>query len=346
VTRFVDTAKDWIRPLQRGLLFPVQQWLLLERWQRTRRGAVVINYHGVVPRIEDPRMQPFCLTAAQFRDSLRVILETHEIVPLARLVQAVESGESPSARWAVITFDDGYVNTLTIARPILHELGDLPATVFVCPGLTEPGAWLPDTLIRLGVLFSPRERIELPSLGVDHELGPLRGRPQAYRLLIQRIRTIDYAERSEVARDLLSSLSESDRDSLFRRFESEQLMDCDQLRRVASEPSIEIGGHTTHHTILHAERSREVLDREIRLCREMLEQELDREVRHFAYPGGAHCPAATQAVRAAGYRAALTIRPGDIVSGVDPYLVSRLTVSPHPLVMRRSLARAGMNGGH
>ncbi len=342
--RLVNTAKEWVRPVQRGVLYPVQHWFRLSRWQRTRRGAVVVNYHGVEPRIEDPRMQPFCVTAEQYRQSLRVILETHEVVPLDRVTEAMERGESPSPHWAVLTFDDGYVNTLTVARPILHEFGDLPATVFVCPGLIGKSEWLPDTLIRLGVLFFPKNTIELKTLGMTFPLGSGRGRLQAYSQLIQRMRSLEYPERCQVVQEFITSLPEHLRADLTRRFHSEQLVNWEQLRRLAAEPNIQIGGHTMHHTILHSDRSPDVLDGEIRDCREILESQLQREVRHFAYPGGAHCPAAQEAVRSAGYRSALTIRRGEIVKGADLYLLPRLTTSPHPLVLRRWLARAAMNG--
>jgi peptidoglycan/xylan/chitin deacetylase (PgdA/CDA1 family) len=43
-------------------------------------------------------------------------------------------GEPPGAGTAVLTFDDGWRDSLTVAAPLLNRLG-VRATFFVCPGL-------------------------------------------------------------------------------------------------------------------------------------------------------------------------------------------------------------------
>jgi peptidoglycan/xylan/chitin deacetylase (PgdA/CDA1 family) len=53
-----------------------------------------------------------------------------EPIPLRALLSANATGETLPPRSFVVTFDDGYENFYTTARPILHEL-NIPATVFL-----------------------------------------------------------------------------------------------------------------------------------------------------------------------------------------------------------------------
>ena len=342
--RVLNRAKGLIRPIQRRALFPVRNALRLGKWQSTRRGAIVVNYHGVEPAIHDRAMQAFCLTADELRASLRTILEHHEIVPLDRIMEALE-GEGPvPSHWAALSFDDGYVNTLTVARPVLHEFGDLPATVFVCPGLIEQRAWMQEARLRLCVLHGPKQRVRIETLEAEFHLGSRGARLAVLDRVSALTADFDPRRREAVTAEWVATLPQELLDRLRSRFASEQLVNWEQLRRLADEPNIVIGGHTTHHVSLHPRQSHEIVEREVQTCRQMLEEKLDKPVLQFAYPGGANGPAAHQAVADAGYRAAWTIEPHEVVPGTHPFLLPRVTSSQHQAVMRRTLACAGMGG--
>jgi peptidoglycan/xylan/chitin deacetylase (PgdA/CDA1 family) len=92
---------------------------------------VVLVYHGVddVDDTADPRR---LIVSPKH-------LEAHVRLLLRRGYDFVTAGELPLAgppphRTAVLTFDDGWSNWLTIAVPLLERLG-LRATFFVSPGL-------------------------------------------------------------------------------------------------------------------------------------------------------------------------------------------------------------------
>jgi peptidoglycan/xylan/chitin deacetylase (PgdA/CDA1 family) len=108
---------------------------------RTDEGGVVMNdilvlcYHAISPTWP----APLSVMPDRFRAQLHTLADRGYVG--ATFTEAV-AGRARGRRVA-ITFDDGYRNVLTVARPILDELG-WPATVFVPTdfvGRDEPMHW-------------------------------------------------------------------------------------------------------------------------------------------------------------------------------------------------------------
>src|ERR1700730_10643506 len=75
--------------------------------------------------------------------------------------------------------------------------------------------------------------------------------------------------------------------------------------RTLSSAGFEIGAHTVSHTTLPRLRSNE-LDREVRTCKQMLEQTLGCGVLMFCYPNGRYDAEVIRQVKNAGYAGART----------------------------------------
>ena len=91
----------------------------------------ILGYHriGVSTGTHVPTV-----SAASFERQLRWLWRwKYQVVDLDEIVAAHERGGPMPRRTTVITFDDGYEETCTIAWPLLKKFG-FPATVFVTPG--------------------------------------------------------------------------------------------------------------------------------------------------------------------------------------------------------------------
>lgn len=94
-----------------------------------RQGFRVLAYHAVGTPIEDDSRRIYTIAPACFELHMRHLAKHHagKLVPL----KSPPPLEAPAA--IAVTFDDGYRDNLTMAAPLLVELG-IPFSVFVCTG--------------------------------------------------------------------------------------------------------------------------------------------------------------------------------------------------------------------
>lgn len=86
-------------------------------------------YHGV--RSGSHRINGRHITAEQFEQQLQYFQKTFSIVSLNAICDMKASGVVPEKNTIALTFDDGFVNNLTVALPLLEKYR-IPATFFIC----------------------------------------------------------------------------------------------------------------------------------------------------------------------------------------------------------------------
>ena len=123
--------------------------------------AAVVLYHRVAVAPHDHHA--LAVSPEAFRSQVQHLCQSWRVLPLRTLAAAAASGDLPE-RGIALTFDDGYVDNLEIAAPILAELG-VPATFYLTtelPGTRRRFWW--DVLEEM-LLWSDGcpERIELQS---------------------------------------------------------------------------------------------------------------------------------------------------------------------------------------
>ncbi len=109
------------------------------------------------------------------------------------------------------------------------------------------------------------------------------------------------------------------------REEDRPMLHWDQLDEIARS-GIECGGHSHSHAALDR-LARMQVQSEIRLCKDLLEDHLGRQVTSFAYPFGYYDRSIKTIIREAGYRGACAVRHSVSFIGDDLYALRRLMVS-------------------
>jgi peptidoglycan/xylan/chitin deacetylase (PgdA/CDA1 family) len=248
--------------------------------------VVIFMYHRVVPRSEASAtfVQPgMYVTPETFGVHLRFLLSQFTVLSFPELLSRWESGDwDRTRRYAVVTFDDGWLDNYRHAYPVLRQLG-VPATIFAPTSLIGTDEWL--WFDRLGYLLSRHAA----------------GKPADCDAHIERAKTLSDVER----RELIARLLADGRTALpsQRRF-----VNWDEAREM-SVHGVSFGSHTGTHASLSRLAGRE-LERELREPLEILRAQRINFMPVLAYPYGDHTDAVVTAARAAGYRAAVTTQPG------------------------------------
>lgn len=227
------------------------------RWQAGR--LPILMYHGVcADALAGAPWMPSYFTAVEaFTQQMRFLKERCQPLDLLEAVAALEAGRLPRHA-VVVTFDDGYANNVTLAGPILRDLG-IPAVIFVATGHTATGELYNHDRLRLVRHWqrsdgAPPLSVDLRALSVgeaDRTLAPHWERLRGGLTSDQRecLRPLTWAE-------------------------------------LAAAPSVlSWGAHTVRHALLSREEAAGA-EREIVESVEELRARTGRSAIPFAYPNG------------------------------------------------------------
>ena len=291
------------------------------RATRTPHGAAILVYHRIASL--RPDSHALCTPPDQFREQMKYISRECHPIGLDDLLQAAASGQIPE-RAVAVTLDDGYLDGLTTASPMLSELG-VPATFFINSDRldVEHERW-----------WDIFEQLFLESGGVPLELRLTVGeeqlqlstrtpveRAEALNRLNQAAWPLDASGRQRMLSDVLAWSGGSSTPRSTHR-----LLTSNELRTLASRPGHAIGSHSVHHLALTTQPSATV-QKEISDDRAALQDLLQRPVHLFSYPYGDFNAATVSAVANAGFRAAVTVQPGLVKAGINRLLLPRYEVT-------------------
>ena len=274
----------------------------LERLPRGRRATepLVLALHRVADVESDPL--GLALPPARFAALLDRLRAERTPVPL----EAIVAGEAP-ADGVAVTLDDGYVDNLAVALPLL-EAASVPATFFVSTGHVADGrAFWWDELDRLMRSAAPPAgeplRVELAGDRRAWPASTARERAIAAAHLFAWL-PAHLPEAIDAALDDIAAWAGARRGV----DEADRPMTVAELRRLAASPLVTLGSHGRTHpslALVGPQRRAE----ELRRSREDLTGWLGTEPAAFAYPfgvWGADVDAATRdAAAAAGYACAV-----------------------------------------
>ncbi len=280
----------------------------------------ILIYHRVA---DDPiDAQLLCVSPTNFDDQLSVLSRLYRVVSLRRQIGEWQDGILPAGTVS-LTFDDGYLDNLTAALPLL-EKHRVHATIFVTSGMlgSQSGFW-GDVVERILLTsVSLPARLQIADL-VDTSTATAEETVRAHDELRRILRNLPAPKINEAVLKLQQWAGNEGcgppERPVLNRF---------QLRRLAASPFIEIGAHTQSHTKLPL-LSRKMQRAEIEGSRKELEQILGEPVRLFAYPYGS-ADAFNQdnldIVRELGFDAGIANLQGDLDENSDLYALPRRLV--------------------
>lgn len=267
--------------------------------------VIILLYHRVADLELDPQL--LAVSTENFAAQMKYIKENFDIL---RFEDSWESIKRPSI---VVTFDDGYVDNLVNAKPILEEY-EVPATIFVATGNigTDREFWCND-LERLILLNDNLPKsLELPIKNTEIiDLSSEKKKYEGYYELHRLCLNMQFEERNKFLEKLESILTPNIAPrKLFRTLNEKELQDLDASKFIT------IGAHTVTHTKL-AIQPYDVQSWEIMESKRVLENILGHEITTFSYPFGCledYTRDTVNIVKQAGYAKVASNFPGQVHS--------------------------------
>jgi|SRR6185437_1540994 len=259
--------------------------------RRFRAAGVVLCYHNVLP----PRNAAAAgdagvhISFERFAAQVDWLARHYAVVPLQEFTERLRAGRSLRGL-AALTFDDAYNGVFEHAWPLLSEMG-LPATVFVVaerPERREAFWWDHPDLARHA---APGAR--------ERWLTELNGDADRIAATLPPITSVRLpASHRPAGWDAIAA---------------------------AAAAGLDVGVHSgTHRNLTRLDDAE--LERDIVASRELIRARAGVAPAFFAYPYGLWDARVRAAVRAAGYRGAVTLDYGLVGAHADPWALRRVNV--------------------
>jgi peptidoglycan/xylan/chitin deacetylase (PgdA/CDA1 family) len=312
---------------------------------RTAPVGLILLYHRVAAPATDPQL--LSVTPERFSSHMAYLSRHFEIVSLHELVRRMPNAGTGS-RLAAVTFDDGYADNLSQAKPILESC-HVPATVFVATAALVTGSpfWW-DELERL--LLHPSRlpsslKLEIDGRAFEWDLGedgeytsqgfashktwnvlcgddPTR-RHGLYRVLCRRFKPLTEATRHRALGHLRAWAGLSHDQS-----PPPPMLTREGVRSLAMGRWVEVGAHTASHQAL-AGLSLADQRAELASSKHCLEAIVGRPVTTFAYPYGTKADYTSETavlVKKEGFTLACSNYPEAVARTSDVFQLPRFVV--------------------
>ena len=299
------------------------------KWFTRKNALYCFNYH----RIGDCTLTPFdpniySCTVEQFREQLRFIKAHFQVITLEEALLLASNKSPLDKRYALITFDDGYIDNYVEAYPVLKE-EKISAAFFIPTDYIDSGhipwwdeiAWMLKNTTKKTFNFAGKHTIDLTE-------------SKQYKVIRNFLTLIKSDPRSmdekmlELKTKLACEFSVNPKDkSLF--------VSWSQIKEMKLG-GMSIGSHTCSHSILtHIDKDSQLL--ELSKSKQCLEQHLSCNIDSIAYPVGQRntfnddiC----EMTASLGYKMGFTFTNAINDFPIDdPFKISRLGIDNHPSLM-------------
>ena len=276
---------------------------LLELGRIMRRNKIAnLCYH----RFTSSAISDGALSLPLFESHLKYLKRRFTFVSFKDLQHLLE-GRLRIKNALILTVDDGYKDFVDVALPVLKKYG-VPATLFVTTRFVDGEIWLWPDIVTYSIRNTSKTKVELPNSEPDLPLQTPSEKIMARDRLLSLCKRLENEEKMRFLMELQDRLDTRIPQTPPAELRAVSWKDLKKLNK----DLIEIGSHTLTHPIL-SRISLERAKNEIAESKKQIEQELDIEVKAFAYPNGFpedYTDQNKEMVKDSGYRYAVSCNFG------------------------------------
>jgi peptidoglycan/xylan/chitin deacetylase (PgdA/CDA1 family) len=297
----------------------------VERARAGGRRVHIVAYHRVVEDFERERTRcipGMVISARTFASQLEGARAAgFDFATLGDALAVLDGSHTPPRDLFVVTFDDGYLDVVEHALPVLQRMS-VPATMYLATEAVGTNRrfdhdrlWHLLHAVRSHAL-QPAAVANLSPPASELLQAALEMPERTAQLLDQFIGRHPAETLRQVIGALESLLPEEDRLPSWGR-----VMSWADVGTWMSA-GMDVGTHTLDHRVLTHEPL-DVLEAHLGPPRQALEAAVGRPVRDFAYCNGWYSEALIEALRRSGYRSAVTTEALPNTVGIDPFRLRR-----------------------
>lgn len=247
--------------------------------------TLFIMYHGVV-RKNSIWFNPRHLTSKEFEEHLIYLKKNFEIISLSEAFYNYTNNLKPKVKTISITFDDGYLNNLTVALPLLEKY-KIPASFFVSGYIIEekfPIAWSD----QVAWMY---QQNDIFTISIDKYVFNKHPKHYFYNsdqniTIYDALKKLDGIQRDKILNewrnmfDIESRISEMDP-------EIWKMMNSAELKQFSSSALVTIGSHGNKHYNLGLIQPSEA-EEDILSSIKIIEATIGKKIDSIAYPDGSY----------------------------------------------------------
>ena len=233
----------------------------------------------------------------------------YEIVAIDEVPARLNDARAP--KFACFTLDDGYRDNIEHAYPVFKR-HNVPFTIYLPTHFADGSGDLWWLVLQESILKANQVTVAIDGGLETLATGTQKQKTQVFDRLYWRLRAMPEKQARRIVRSLAVQVGYDARPLC-----SDLVMTWDQARNLARDPLVTFGGHTCRHLALAKlpvdEARTEITESVTRLGRE-----LDRPVRHFAYPygdAGSAGPREFELAHQAGLATSVTTQKGVVRRG-------------------------------
>jgi peptidoglycan/xylan/chitin deacetylase (PgdA/CDA1 family) len=241
----------------------------------------------------------------------------------------IKDDKSFNAPTIAVTIDDGYLNSYTLAYPVIRQY-KVPVMIYLTAGLigTNKGLWLDE--IEFSLRHARVKNFSLAEVFGEEEvdISTVTGKRTALKMFYVALLPSNNDVRTRIAVDLRLLLLVADADLLNR---DRIMLNWDEVKEMAAN-GVLCGAHTLTHPFLPTLPLEEAQE-EISTSRKVIEERTGRKARHFAIPNGTRNDFSenlTAFCRESGFCSVVTTEGGAVRSGDDLFALKRV-LPPSPI---------------
>jgi peptidoglycan/xylan/chitin deacetylase (PgdA/CDA1 family) len=278
-----ESEMNLSKKIARTIVYPGMMKFKLDKYLRSKSENKLLNvmYHGVV-KTDSTFFSPRHLIESQFEKQIKYISSEFDVITVVEAFEIIKNNKPLKRKTVTITFDDGYLNNLTTALPIL-EYYNVPTSFFISTATLNnpiPNALWSDVIAAL-LYFHKNKSVQIDTHVFNNGYCS-----QLNVSLFDYMKTLDCKSRDLILNNLIEKYQ---LDECFLKLEPEiwQLLNHEELRKLSGSKIASIGSHGhQHYNLGHIGIEDAISDMSTSI--KLLENCINKKIDMIAYPDGSY----------------------------------------------------------